>query len=402
MATNSASKPSSNARPDNLFETVDPQVFSLREQMRLLETERLLAQARTNQLQIQMENLRKELADYKRPPYVMGSVREIMENNRMAVVRSWNGNEFLVHIPARIRGNVAMGSRVAMTQRNMSMVRVLDEGKDYRVRVMEVLERPNLTYSDVGGLSGVITELDEVVALPLTHPEKFKEMGIEIPKGILLHGAPGTGKTLLAKAVANKAHATFINVTGSELVRKYIGEGAQLVRDVFKLASEKKPAIIFIDELDSIASLRSEIENGGDREVQRTLMQLLAEMDGFSGRTGVIVMGATNRVDILDPAILRPGRFDRIVEVPLPDAAGRKSILSIHTQKMRLDSTVDLSALSEKTNGFSGAELRAICIEAGLLSLRADKKAVGETEFATAIKKLRPEDRDQAPVRMLV
>jgi proteasome regulatory subunit len=257
---------------------------------------------------------------------------------------------------------------------------------------MEVDERPNVRYEDIGGLDKQIQEIREVVELPLKHPELFEKVGIEPPKGILLYGPPGTGKTLLAKAVATETNATFIRVVGSELVKKFIGEGAALVKDIFKLAKEKAPSIIFIDEIDAIAAKRTEALTGGDREVQRTLMQLLAEMDGFDPRGDVKVIGATNRPDILDPAILRPGRFDRIIEVPPPDEKGRLEILKIHTRKMNLKD-VDLAEIAKITEGCVGADLKAICTEAGMNAIRELRDYVTMEDFRKAVEKIMEKKR---------
>jgi proteasome regulatory subunit len=228
------------------------------------------------------------------------------------------------------------------------------------------------------------------VEYPLTKPEIFQRIGVEPPKGILLHGSPGTGKTLIAKAVAHEAHATFIRMSGSELVHKFIGEGAGLVRELFMLARERAPAIVFIDEIDSVGSTRTHDGTSGSAEVQRTLMQLLAEMDGFDNRGDVRIMAATNRVDMLDPALLRPGRFDRIIEIPLPDAAGRLEILKIHSGKMRL-ADVDLNEVSAMMERSTGAEVQAVCREAGMMAVRRNADAIERTDFMEAVRKVKNE-----------
>lgn len=220
---------------------------------------------------------------------------------------------------------------------------------------MEVIDRPDITYDDIGGLKYQVVEIRETIELPILHPEIFKEIGIDPPKGILLYGPPGTGKTLLAKAVANNTNARFIKLVASEFVNKYLGEGSRYVREVFELAREKTPAIIFIDEIDAIGTKRMGDTSGADREVQRTLMQLLAELDGFESRGDIGIIAATNRPDILDDALLRPGRFDRTIEVPNPSIEGRRQILKIHTEKMKLDDNIDFEKISEVTEGLSGA-----------------------------------------------
>jgi len=253
----------------------------------------------------------------------------------------------------------------------------------------EVLEKPTETYKDIGGLKKELEELRSTVELPLTKPDLFLKVGVEPPKGILLIGPPGTGKTLLAKAVANATNASFIRLIGSELVQKYIGEGARLVRELFQLAHEKAPSIIFIDELDAVGAKRMDVGTTGDREVQRTLMQLLGELDGFTPRGDIAIMAASNRPDILDEALLRPGRFDRIIRIPQPDAEARLKILKIHSQSMSLTRGLSLKKLVKETEGMSGADLRALCVEAGMAAIQADRTKIRASDFRQALQKLR-------------
>ncbi|HEY9246200.1 MAG TPA: AAA family ATPase, partial [Candidatus Methanoperedens sp.] len=229
----------------------------------------------------------------------------------------------------------------------------------------------------------------ETVEMPLTRPEVFERIGIEPPKGVLLYGPPGTGKTLLAKAVANETKATFIRIVGSELVQKYIGEGARLVRDLFKMAKEKAPSIIFIDELDSIGAKRLDTATSGDREVQRTLMQLLSEMDGFNVRGDVRIIAATNRPDILDPALLRPGRFDRFISIPVPGKEARAIILKIHSRRMKLSDDVDFDELASLTEGANGSDLKAIAMEGGMFAVREERYSVRMDDLLKATKKMK-------------
>jgi proteasome regulatory subunit len=250
------------------------------------------------------------------------------------------------------------------------------------------VDSPQETYADIGGLEIQINEIKEAVELPLKRPELFLRIGIDPPKGVLLHGPPGTGKTLLAKAVAHETNAHFMRVVGSELVQKYIGEGARLVRELFDLAKKKAPTIIFIDEIDAVGASRTEANTSGDREVQRTLMQLLAGMDGFENRGDVKIIGATNRIDILDRALLRPGRFDRIIEIPLPDQKGRLSILNVHCRSLTVEDSVDLEAVAKQTEGKNGADLRAICMEAGMFAIRQERSAISQEDFLSAITKI--------------
>jgi proteasome regulatory subunit len=250
------------------------------------------------------------------------------------------------------------------------------------------VDSPQETYVDIGGLDPQINEIREAVELPLKRPELFQKIGITPPKGVLLHGPPGTGKTLLAKAVAHETNAHFMRIVGSELVQKYIGEGARLVRELFDLAKKKAPTIIFIDEIDAVGASRTEANTSGDREVQRTLMQLLAGMDGFEDRGDVKIIGATNRIDILDRALLRPGRFDRIIEIPLPTEEGRLSILKVHCRTLTIDDKVDLAAIARMTEGKNGADLKAICMEAGMFAIRKERPAITQENFIAAIAKV--------------
>jgi len=264
------------------------------------------------------------------------------------------------------------------------------------VKGMEVIDSiPDISYSDVGGLEDQLQEVRECVELPLKKPELFKKIGIEPPKGVLLHGAPGTGKTLLAKAVAHETEATFIRIIGSELVQKFIGEGARLVREIFNLAKQKAPTILFIDELDAIGSQRLKIATSGDREVQRTLMQLLSELDGFDLRGDVKIIGATNRVDILDPALMRPGRFDRMIEFPIPNDIAREAIFKIHSRNLHIKEEVNLKRLINLTEGATGADIKSICTEAGMFAIRKDAEIITEQDFLDAtdkvLKKIRGE-----------
>lgn len=340
--------------------------------------------------------LKKEVKYYKEemekllsPPLIEGVVLDILPDGR-AVIKSSSGPNLIVSIGGNVkREELYPGVSVAINQRGSSIVEVLPNREDPYVKAMEVVERPNVSYSDIGGLSKQIEELRETVELPLLKPDLFRKVGIEPPKGVLLFGPPGTGKTLLAKAVANETKATFIRVVGSEFVQKFIGEGARIVREVFELAKRKAPSIIFIDELDAIAARRVDLGTSGEREVQRTMMQLLAEMDGFDPLGNVKIIGATNRIDILDPAILRPGRFDRIIEVPLPDKKGRAEIFAVHIRKMSTDRDVDIDKLAELSDGFVGAEIKATCVEAGYFAIREGRDRVRMEDFLRAIEKIK-------------
>ncbi len=353
----------------------------LEDEKRFVETERIRYEREVRRLRSEIERLRS-------PPLIVGIISDVLEDGRV-VVKSSTGPKFVVHSSQSVDlEQLKPGARVSLNQQTLAVIGVLPPPKDPSVYGFEVEEKPDVTYSDIGGLDKQIEEIKEAVELPLLKPELFERVGIEPPKGVMLYGPPGTGKTLLAKAVARQTEATFIRVVGSEFVQKYIGEGARLVREVFQLAKEKAPSIIFIDELDAIAAKRTSSDTSGDREVQRTLMQLLSEMDGFDPRGDVKLIGATNRIDILDPAILRPGRFDRIIEVPLPTFEGRLQIFRIHTRKMNIARDVDLRELAEMTEGTSGADIKAIVTEAGMFAIRSEREIVTKEDFRMALEKV--------------
>ncbi|MHA1606458.1 MAG: proteasome-activating nucleotidase [Candidatus Freyarchaeota archaeon] len=332
--------------------------------------------------------LRKELEVLRQPPLIAATVLETLEDGRV-IVRSSTGPNFVVYVSNNVpRDKLVPGAHVALSQKTFAIVEILPSPEDPFVRGMEVEEVPPVTYNDIGGLREQIREVRETVELPLTHPHLFEEVGVEPPKGVLLCGPPGTGKTLLARAVAHETKATFIRVVGSELVQKFIGEGARMVREVFNLARKKAPSIVFCDEIDAIGSRRLDVGTSGDREVQRTLMQLLSIMDGFDPRGDVRIIAATNRPDILDPALLRPGRFDRIIYFPLPDRDAREEIFRIHTRRMKLDSDVSLGVLAEMTENATGADIKAICTEAGMFAIRNFRVKVKFKDFEQAIEKV--------------
>ena len=334
----------------------------------------------------EVERLKKENILLKRMPLFLATVVE-MGSDYVLLRQHGNNQEFITTAPPELMGIIQTNSRVAINN-SLTIVRVLDRSVDVRAKVMELVEAPDVSYEQVGGLESQIQEIRETVELPLTNPAIFKEIGIEPPRGVLLYGLPGTGKTMLAKAVAHESRATFIHMSGSELVHKFIGEGAQLVRDIFQMAREKAPSIIFIDEIDAVGSIRTHDGTTGSAEVNRTMMQLLAEMDGFRTRGDIKIIAATNRIDILDPALLRPGRFDRIIEIPMPSAEGRLKILEIHSQKMKKDEDVDLTEIVKVTEEASGADLNAIVVEAGMNALRRGASSVAKSDFEVAIRKV--------------
>lgn len=334
----------------------------------------------------EVERLKKENILLKRMPLFLATVLEIGPDY-VLLRQHGNNQEFITTVPPELMEKIQANSRVAINN-SLTIVRVLDRSVDVRAKVMELIEAPDVSYEQVGGLENQIQEIKETVELPLTNPEIFKDIGIEPPRGVLLYGLPGTGKTMIAKAVAHESKATFIHMSGSELVHKFIGEGAQLVRDIFQMAREKAPSIIFIDEIDAVGSIRTHDGTTGSAEVNRTMMQLLAEMDGFRTRGDIKIIAATNRIDILDPALLRPGRFDRIIEIPMPSAEGRLKILEIHSRKMKKEEDVDLMEIVKVTDEASGADLHAIVVEAGMNALRRGASSVKRSDFEVAIRKV--------------
>jgi proteasome regulatory subunit len=333
-----------------------------------------------------VSQLKSELDRFRTPALMMAEVVDLLNEN--AIIQIPNGNKFFVTISASIN-NLHPGDSVLVEQKNLTVVDTVKSSRKYNVERFVIVEKPQLPWAEIGGLQNQIDEIKEVIELPLRKPELFKKVGIQPPKGILLHGPPGTGKTLLAKAVAASTNATFIEIVASELVQKFIGEGAKLVKEIFVLAKNKSPAIIFIDELDALASKRVDVGTSGEREVQRTFMQLLAEIDGFKHLGDVKVIGCTNRKDILDPAVIRPGRLDRLIEVPLPCKEGVKQIFNIHTKNMTLDKKINIDKLISKMENFSGAEIKAVCTEAGYFAIRKDKTKVVEDDFLKAIDKIK-------------
>merc|ERR1711860_454978 len=277
------------------------------------------------------------------------------------------------------------GDLVGVNKDSYLILETLPAEYDSRVKAMEVDERPTEQYSDIGGLDKQIQELVEAVVLPMTHKERFDSLGIQPPKGVLLYGAPGTGKTLLARACAAQTKSTFLKLAGPQLVQMFIGDGAKLVRDAFALAKEKQPAIIFIDELDAIGTKRFDSEKAGDREVQRTMLELLNQMDGFQPNAMIKVIAATNRVDILDPALLRSGRLDRKIEFPNPNEEARARILQIHSRKMNVSKEVNYEELARCTDDFNGAQLKAVCVEAGMIALRRGATELQHEDYMDAI-----------------
>ena len=347
---------------------------------------------RRDALMSRVDRLKRENESLKTSALYVATLEEVWKDSREGLLRQHGNNqEVVTDLSAEQADRFTPGDRVAVNDSFM-VQRVLDTETDARAQAMAIDRSPDVTYEDIGGIDDQVREMREAVEAPLRDPALFESVGIDPPTGVLLHGEPGTGKTLMAKAVANSTDATFIKMAGSELVRKFIGEGSRLVRDLFKLAREEEPSIIFIDEIDAIASRRTESKTSGDAEVQRTMMQLLSEMDGFDARGEISIIGATNRFDMLDRAILRPGRFDRIIHVPAPDQEGREEILNIHTRSMPLDDDVDLANIAATTDGYTGADLAALATESGMVAIRDDRSVVKRVDFLEAMDRLESDD----------
>jgi len=362
--------------------------LELREQLRQVEADKRYIETQKIRYEREVRKLKSESEQLRSPPLIIGTITDVIDANRV-IVRSSAGPRFLVRSSPNVnQEEMKPGVRVTLNQQSLAIVELIPSSFDSQVYGMELTGAPQETYGDIGGLTAQINEIKEAVELPLKRPDLFLRIGVEPPKGVLLYGPPGTGKTLLAKAVAHETNAHFMRVVGSELVQKYIGEGARLVRELFDLAKKKAPTIIFIDEIDAVGASRTEANTSGDREVQRTLMQLLAGMDGFENRGDVKIIGATNRIDILDKALLRPGRFDRIIEIPLPDVEGRLSILKVHCRALTMDDNVNLMEVAQMTDGKNGADLHAICMEAGMFAIRKDRPAIVQEDFLAAVAKV--------------
>jgi len=351
-------------------------------------------EAQRNELNAKVRLLREEIQLLQEPGSYVGEVVKLMGKNKILVKVNPEG-KYVVDLDKSIEiTKVTPNSRLALKNDSYVLHKILPNKVDPLVSLMRVEKVPNSTYEMIGGLDKQIKEIKEVIELPIKHPELFESLGIAQPKGVLLFGPPGTGKTLLARAVAHHTECTFIRVSGSELVQKYIGEGSRMVRELFVMAREHAPSIIFMDEIDSIGSTR--IDSGsGDSEVQRTMLELLNQLDGFESTNNIKVLMATNRMDILDPALLRPGRIDRKIEFPNPGEAARLDILKIHSRKMNLTRGINLKKIADQLTGASGAEIKAVCTEAGMFALRERRVHVNQEDFEMAVAKVMKKDSEK-------
>jgi len=347
----------------------------------LMEEEFIRNQERLKPQEEKNEEERSKVDDLRGTPMSVGNLEEIIDDNH-AIVSTSVGSEHYVSILSFVdKDQLEPGCSVLLNHKVHAVVGVLSDDTDPMVTVMKLEKAPTESYADIGGLDTQIQEIKESVELPLTHPEYYEEMGIKPPKGVILYGPPGTGKTLLAKAVANQTSATFLRVVGSELIQKYLGDGPKLVRELFRVADEHSPSIVFIDEIDAVGTKRYDSNSGGEREIQRTMLELLNQLDGFDSRGDTKVIMATNRIETLDPALIRPGRIDRKIEFPLPDEKTKRRIFGIHTGRMTLSDDVDLEEYIMSKDDLSGADIKAICTEAGLLALRERRMKVTQEDF---------------------
>jgi len=362
--------------------------------LKLIQEQLDLLNIKEEYIKIEYKNLKRELIAaqeeikrIKAVPLMLGQFNEMIDNDHCII--SVGRSTKLVRILSTINRELLKPSAiVAVHRQSNALVEVLPPESDNSVQMLTADMKPDVSYQDIGNCDVQKQEIREAVELPLTHGELYRQIGIDPPRGVLLYGSPGTGKTMLAKAVAHHTNASFIQMVGSEFVQKYLGEGPRMVRDVFRLARENQPSIIFIDEVDAIATKRHDSSHGSDREVQRVLMELLNQMDGFDQTSNVKVIMATNRIDALDPALLRPGRLDRRIEFPVPDRRAKRLIFQVICSKMNLSEDVDLEDYVSRPDKISGAQIRAICREAGMLAVRKNRYVVLPKDFEKAYKKV--------------
>ncbi len=350
------------------------------------------------QLQLMIEDNKKKLENNKQLPYLVANVVEILDNtdpkyredhehHTTAIIKTSTRQTIFLPVPGLVNTKELKPTDILGVNKDSYLILdKLPQEFDSRVKAMELEEKPEAEYSDIGGLDKQIEELREAIVFPIMHKEKFEKIGLTPPKGVLMHGPPGTGKTMLARACASQTNATFLKLAGPQLVQMFIGDGAKIVRDAFALAKEKAPTIIFIDEIDAVGTKRFDSEKSGDREVQRTMLELLNQLDGFSSDADIKVIAATNRPDVLDPALMRSGRLDRKIEFPHPNEDARVQILQIHSRRMNYDrEDVNFKELARATDGFNGAQLKAVCVEAGMNALKRDAEMLVHEDYVDGI-----------------
>jgi len=385
-------------------EEINARTRMIDNEVKVMRSEKQRLQHEQNVMKEKIRDNGEKIKQNKILPYLVGNVVEILEldpegeedganqdvdsmrKGKSAVIKtSTRQTVYLPMIGLVDPDELRPGDLIGCNKDSYLILDKLPAEYDSRVKAMEVDERPTETYTDIGGLDKQIEELAEAIVYPMKHPERFKTIGITPPKGVLMYGPPGTGKTLMARACAAQTEACFLKLAGPSLVQMFIGDGAKLVRDAFELAKEKAPAIIFIDELDAIGTKRFDSEKSGDREVQRTMLELLNQLDGFSSDERIKVIAATNRIDILDPALLRSGRLDRKIEFPLPNEAARARIIEIHSRKMQLTGDVNFEELARSTDEMNAAQLKAVCVEAGMIALREGASKLSHEHFHSGI-----------------
>jgi len=388
-------------------------VNEINSRAKLLDNEIKIMKSETMRISHELQSMKEKIKENaekikvnKTLPYLVSNVIELLDvdpedqaeedgnaidldsqrKGKCAVIKTSTRQTYFLPIVGLVETEeLTPGDLVGVNKDSYLILEKLPTEYDSRVKAMEVDERPTEQYSDIGGLDKQIQELIEAVVLPMTHKDRFESIGIQPPKGVLMYGPPGTGKTLLARACAAQTKSTFLKLAGPQLVQMFIGDGAKLVRDAFALAKERKPAIIFIDELDAIGTKRFDSEKAGDREVQRTMLELLNQLDGFEPSNDIKVIAATNRVDILDPALLRSGRLDRKIEFPVPNEEARARILQIHSRNMNVSPDVNYEELSRCTDDFNGAQLKAVCVEAGMIALRREAVELSHEDYMEGI-----------------
>ncbi|KAJ3147019.1 26S proteasome regulatory subunit 6A [Geranomyces variabilis] len=395
----------------------------LENDIKVMKSEQMRITHEQNAMNERIKDNKEKIKLNKQLPYLVANVVEILDMNpdeepeedganidldahrkgKCAVVKtSTRQTIFLPMVGLVDAEKLKPADLVGVNKDSYLILDMLPAEYDSRVKAMEVDEKPTEDYNDVGGLDKQIEEMVEAIVLPMTQKERFQNLGIKPPKGCLMYGPPGTGKTLLARACAAQTNSTFLKLAGPQLVQMFIGDGAKLVRDAFDLAKEKSPAIIFIDEIDAVGTKRFDSEKSGDREVQRTMLELLNQLDGFSSDDSIKVIAATNRIDILDPALLRSGRLDRKIEFPLPTEEGRARIMQIHSRKMTVNEGVNFDELARTCDEFNGAQCKAVCVEAGMIALRRGASEITHEDFMEGIQEVQAKKKTSLQVSGIV